>query len=157
MIIHPDVATEAHKAGCAAAKQGKFGPFKTAFWEKAFLPYATARDPSKMGIDNIMALAKDAGLDPAKLKADMDSPDCKARIEQDLQELRKFNVNATPAFFINGKFVNGALPKEGFKQIIDERLKVAEASGVSGADYYQKEVMGKGEKQFRSKLDPKPN
>ena len=42
------------------------------------------------------------------------------------------------------------------QQIIDEKLKVAQASGVSGAEYYDKEIMGKGEKQFRSKKDPKP-
>ena len=68
----------------------------------------------------------------------------------------KFHVNSTPTFFINGQHVGGALPKENFKQIIDEKLKVAEASGVTGAEYYDKEVMGKGEKQFRSKKDPKP-
>jgi hypothetical protein len=28
---------------------------------------------------------------------------------------------------------------------------------VSGADYYQKVVLGKGEKQFRSKAEPKPH
>ncbi|MBL0215557.1 MAG: hypothetical protein IPQ07_16945 [Myxococcales bacterium] len=43
-------------------------------------------------------------------------------------------------------------PKEEFKKIIDERLKVAEASGVTGAEYYEKEVLGKGVPQFRSKV-----
>jgi len=45
--------TVAHKAGCAAAKQGKFVPFKNAFWEKAFGPYAAQRDQSKLGEANI--------------------------------------------------------------------------------------------------------
>jgi predicted DsbA family dithiol-disulfide isomerase len=102
-------------------------------------------------------IAKDLGLDTARLKTDMNSPECQARIQSDMQEMTKFHVNATPAFFINGKHIGGALPKEQFKQIIDEQLKIAEASGVSGADYYDKVVLAKGEKQFRSKLDPKPN
>jgi protein-disulfide isomerase len=157
MVVHPQVVMTAHKAGCAAAKQQKFVEFKNAFWDKAFGPYASAHDPSKLGEDNIMAIAKDLGLDTAKLKADMTSPDCQAQVDKDMQDLAKFHVNSTPTFFINGKHVGGALPKEGFKQIIDERLKVAEASGVPGAEYYEKEVMGKGEKQFRSKVDPKPN
>jgi hypothetical protein len=72
-----------------------------------------------------------------------------------MQEMSKFHVNATPTFFINGKHVGGALPKAGFKQIIDEQLKLAEQSGVSGAEYYDKVVLAKGEKQFRSKADPK--
>jgi len=157
MVVHPQVVMTAHKAGCAAGKQQKFAAYKTAFWDKAFAPYASAHDQSKLGEDNIMAIAKDIGLDTAKLKADMNSPDCQAQVDADMKELAKFHVNSTPTFFINGKHVGGALPKEQFKAIIDERMKVAEASGVPGADYYEKEVMGKGEKQFRSKVDPKPN
>lgn len=140
---------DAHKAGCAAARQGKFVPFKAAYWEKA---YAT-HDSSK---DNILAIAKDVGLDTATFKTDMEGAECKALVEGDQAELQKFHVNSTPSFFINGKHLNGALPKDAFKKIIDERLAAVEASGVSAASYYEKEVMGKGEKQFRSKADRKP-
>jgi predicted DsbA family dithiol-disulfide isomerase len=153
LVVHPQLVTDAHNAGCAAAKQGKFVEFKRAFWDKAFLPYQQARDPSKLAVDNIMAIAKDIGLDTGKLKADMDGPDCKAHVQADVAELQKFHVNSTPSFFINGKPLNGAMPKEGFKQVIDQQLKVAEASGVPGASYYEKEIMGKGSKQFRSKMD----
>jgi predicted DsbA family dithiol-disulfide isomerase len=153
MVVHPQYVTDAHNAGCAAAKQGKFVEYKRAFWDKAFGPYSAQHDPSKLGVDNIMAIAKDIGLDTAKLKADMDGPDCKAYVQADMAELAKFHVNSTPTFFINGKHLNGAMPKEGFKQVIDQQLKVAEASGVSGASYYDKEIMGKGAKQFRSKMD----
>jgi protein-disulfide isomerase len=150
MVVHPQVVTDAHRAGCAAAKQGKFVAYKNAFWDKAFGPYAAARDPSKLGVENIMALSKDVGIDTARLKADMESAECKQLIDSDMAELAKFHVNSTPAFFINGKPINGALPKDAFKKVIDERLKVAEASGA-GNGYYEKEVMGKGEKQFKSK------
>jgi predicted DsbA family dithiol-disulfide isomerase len=149
MVVHPQVM-DSHKAGCAAAKQGKFVPFKNAYWEKA---YAT-HDSSK---DNILAIAKDVGLDTAKFKTDMEGPECKAQVDGDMAELQKFHVNGTPFFFINGKTLNGALPKDAFKKIIDERLQIAQASGVPGASYYEKEVLGKGEKQFRSKMDRKTN
>ena len=154
MVVHPQVVTDAHHAGCAAAKQGKFAEFKNAFWEKAYGPYAAQHDQSKLGVDNIMAIAKDIGLDTAKLKADMDGADCKAQVESDMAELAKFHVNSTPTFFINGKHINGALQKDGFKQVIDAQLKIAEASGVTSG-YYEKEIMGKGEHQFRSKMDRK--
>jgi protein-disulfide isomerase len=157
LVVHPQQVMAAHKAGCAAAKQQKFVQYKNAFWEKGYGAYTATRDQSKLGEENIMAMAKEIGLDTAKLKADMESPDCKQMLDRDMQELQKFHVNATPSFFINGKFVGGALPKEQFKAIIDEKLKVAEASGVAGAEYYDKEIMGKGEKQFRSAMDPKPN
>ena len=155
LIVHP-FAKSAHLASCAAAKQGKYKEFKHAFWDKAFVPYKESGDPAKLGEDNILAISKGLGLDTAKLKADMTSPACEARIQGDMQEMQKFHVNATPTFFINGKHLGGALPKEVFKQLIDEQIKIAEASGVPGADYYAKVVWAKGEKQFRSKLDPKP-
>lgn len=153
MVVHPQVVTRAHLAGCAAAKQGKFPEFYKAFWEKAFEPYAAARDPSKLSEDAIMSWAGDIGLDKAKLKADMDSQDCQGRLEADSQELAKFQVNSTPTFFINGIHIGGALPKESFKQVIDERLKVVEASGVSPAEFYEKKVMAEGVPHFRSKAE----
>src|SRR5262249_47819905 len=142
-IVHPFVR-DAHQAGCAAAKQGKFVVFKDAFWEKAFQAYANSggKDQAALGAENIMKIAQGIGLDAAKLKADMEGPECKAHVDGDVAELAKFHVNSTPMFFINGKHFPGARGKDEFKQVIDEQLKVAEASGVSGADYYQKEVMG---------------
>jgi protein-disulfide isomerase len=157
MVVHPQVATTAHLASCAAAKQGKYPVFKNALWEKGFDPYAAARDPSKLGEDNVIAIAKDVGLDVEKLKTDMKSDDCKQKLQADMTELAKFHVNSTPTLFVNGTHVGGALPEEAFKKMIDEKIKLVEQSGVPAAEYYDKEVMGKGEKQFRSKKDPKPS
>jgi len=156
LIVHP-TARPAHLASCAAAKQGKYNEFKRAFWDKGYASYADSHDASKLDEEHILAIAKDLGLDTTRLKADMGSPACAARIDADTAELTKFHVNATPTFFINGKHVGGALPKAEFAQIIDEQLKIVAASGVPGADYYKKVVLAKGEKQFRSKLDPKPH
>jgi predicted DsbA family dithiol-disulfide isomerase len=158
MVIHPPV-TDAHHAGCAAAKQGKFVEFKNAFWDKGFGPYAASggKDTASLGMDNLTKIAEGIGLDTARFKADLGSPECKAQVEGDMNELAKWHVSGTPFFFINGKTINGALPKEAFKQAIDEKLKIAEASGVPAASYYDKEIMEKGEKQFRSKAEPKPH
>jgi protein-disulfide isomerase len=158
LLIHPP-ARPAHLASCAAAKQGKYLAFKDAFWDKGFGPYAASggKDTSSLEQDNIVKIAKEIKLDAVKLVADMASPECSQRLETDMAELQKWHVEATPTFFINGHFVSGALPKEQMKEIIDAQLKIAEASGVPGADYYDKVVLAKGEKQFRSKSDPKPN
>ena len=87
---------------------------------------------------------------------DMDGPECKKVLDDDAAELAKFRVNGTPGFFINGQFVGGAIPKEAFKQIIDAKLKEVEASGVAPNEYYDKVLMVKGEKKFRSRKEPKP-
>src|SRR5262249_40583804 len=101
MVIHPPVA-DAHHAGCAAAKQGKFVEFKNASWDRGFGPSAASggKDTASLGADNIMKIAQSVGIDPAKLKADMDSAECKAQIEADMNELSKWHVSGTPFFFI---------------------------------------------------------
>jgi protein-disulfide isomerase len=157
LLIHPP-AKPAHLASCAAAKQGKYLAFKDAFWDKGFGPYAASggKDAGALGEDNIVKIAEGLGIDTGKLKADMSSPECEQRIQKDMAELSKWHVNSTPTFFINGKDINGALPKEAFKKVIDEELAKVEKSGVSGGDYYDKVVLAQGEKQFRSKAEPKP-
>ncbi len=155
MVVHPQIATSAHLASCAAAKQGKYVAFKNVLWTKGFDAYAAARDPSKLSEDNVIALAKDSGLDVAKLKTDMHSDDCQNRLKTDMAELDKFHVSATPTLYVNGTFVGGALPEDQFKALIDQKLKAVTDSGVAPADYYNKEIMAKGEKKFRSKKDPK--
>jgi protein-disulfide isomerase len=158
LVVHPDTAMAGHLAACAAGMQGKFMEFKSAYWEKAFGPYyaSQGRDTAAMMPDNMLVIGKGIGLDAAKLDRDMKGPECMGRMQKDMDELEKFRVGATPSFFINGTFVGGALDIESFKQIIDEKLKIAEASGVPAAEYYDKEIMAKGEKKFRSRKDPKP-
>ena len=138
LVVHPQV-TNAHLAGCAAGKQGKFQQFKAVFWEKGF----KAR---KMDDDNIAAIAKEVGLNMDKFNADKNGDDCKQMLANDQAELQKFRVNSTPTFFVNGTHVGGALPKENFKQMIDEKLKTADGK----ADYYDSVIMATGHKQFKS-------
>jgi len=147
MVVHPQQVATAHLAACAAARQGKFIPFFKTFWANAYKPYQDQRDPSLLGEDNVYKIAGGLGLDVNRLKADM--PGCQQVILADEQELRKFRVAGTPAFFINGEFVGGGIPKEVFKEIIDQKLAIAERSGVPGAEYYEKEIRGKGEKSVQ--------
>jgi protein-disulfide isomerase len=147
LVVHPQQVAAAHLAGCAAARQGKFHEFYMAFWAKAYDPYQDQRDASLLGEDNVYKIAGSIGLDVARLKADM--PACQQVVRADEDELRKFKVNGTPAFFINGEFIGGGIPKEAFKQIIDLKLAIAEKSGVPAAEYYDKEIRGKGEKSVQ--------
>lgn len=149
-VVHPDTVMDAHLAGCAAHKQGKFKAYKDAFWEKGFNAYAQARDPSLLGKDNILEIAKGIGLDAKALEADMASEECKARVQGDMAELSNFRVSGTPSFFVNGKFTMFSSPAE-FVAIIDKELSEVEASGVPAAEYYQQVVMAKGEKSFKSR------
>jgi len=147
-VVHPQVATDSSLAVCAANKQGKFEKMDKLIWEKAF---ATR----KFDRANIDALAKEAGLDLAKFKADMDGA-CKEFIQKDQAELQVVGQGATPTFFINGRYMSGAQPLPAFKAIIDEELKLAQdrvAQGTKPADYYRTWVLDKGLKKFTPKVE----
>jgi protein-disulfide isomerase len=147
MIVHPEQVMMAHVTACAAAKQGKLEPFWKAFWSRGYKPYEDQRDPTLLGQENVLKIAGEVGLDSSRLQQDVVA--CQRAIDADQAELRKFKVDGTPTFFINGEVVTGGLSKEGFKQIIDRKLAIAEQSGVPGAEYYEKEIRGKGERAAR--------
>ncbi len=143
MVIHPQQVMYAHLAACAAAKQGKFREFYKAFWDRGFKEYRDKRDPSMIGEENVNKIAADLGINVDQMKGDLQG--CQQVINADQEELKKFKVGGTPAFFINGEFVGGGIPKPAFKQIIDKKLQIAQKSGVPGSEYYEKEIRGKGE------------
>ena len=43
-------------------------------------------------------------------------------IDADTAEGKKLGVTGTPAFFVNGRFLNGAKPYDDFARIIDAEL-----------------------------------
>lgn len=153
LVVHPDAVQLAHQYSCAAAKQSKYLAFKDAFFDKGFAPYFASRgqDDSSLKESNVQAIGKSLGLDLQKLESDAKSDACKQRINDDQSELAKFQINGTPALFFNGRFIGGAISKQELSALIDARLKEVTASGVAPASYYDKVVMAKGEKRFKSK------
>jgi predicted DsbA family dithiol-disulfide isomerase len=82
-----------------------------------------------------------------KFQADMTT--CETDIQGQMRELQTFGVGATPSFFINGRFLSGAMPIENFVTVVDEELAKAKErihQGTPAAKYYQEWVMDKGEK-----------
>lgn len=150
LVVHP-FAMAAHLGGCAAGKQGKYLAFKKVIWEKTFREYVSTRDPEKLGEAHVIEAGKAAGLDAARMQKDLQSAECKARVAADEEAMARFGVSGTPTLFVNGTMMPTGSSKAQIKALIDEKLRVARASGVAGGEYYDKEVEGKGEKKFRSK------
>ena len=64
----------------------------------------------------------DAGLDPSAYRQCMASGKAAAAVQKHVDEGAKFGVSGTPGFFVNGRFLNGALPLETFVQVVEEEL-----------------------------------
>jgi protein-disulfide isomerase len=52
----------------------------------------------------------------------VDSGRFREAVESDYREGTALGVNATPTFFVNGRFLSGAQPFEAFQSILDEEL-----------------------------------
>jgi len=109
--LHPQARRAAEASWCAQ-QQGKF-------WEYHDLLYAGGPD----GTDpTLSALAGRAGLNPSAYQQCMASGKAAAAVQKHVEEGAKFGVSGTPGFFVNGRFLNGALPLETFVQVVEEEL-----------------------------------
>jgi predicted DsbA family dithiol-disulfide isomerase len=135
-------------AFCAASRQGKHKEIDNLIWDKSFK--ARQFDPDKCweteaGCPLLNTFAQELKLDMNKFKADMKA--CQSIVQADMRSLQQFGVGATPSFFINGRFISGAVPIDQFVTVIDEELKKANEriqQGTPKAQYYQQWVMDKG-------------
>jgi len=154
IIVHPQVATAAALAACAAAKQGQFDAIDDALWDKGFKTRTfdtkqSSADPqcwtTAEGCPVVIGFARDANLKLDRFKADMRS--CDAEVRTDMRELTGFSLTSTPSFFVNGRYMIGAMPIENFSDLIDEELAKANQrilAGTPKAAYYKTWVIGKG-------------
>ncbi len=157
MVVHPTTALSGALAFCAGAKQGKAKEMDDLIWDKGFKERKFPPDKcweQDAGCELYVGFAQELKLDVNKFKADMKA--CNSVVQDDIRELQKFGVGATPSFFVNGRFMSGAMPIENFSAIIDEELKKANEriqQGTPAAQYYQQWVIDKGLKALEA---PKP-
>src|SRR5690349_7796654 len=65
-----------------------------------------------------LAVAKDVGLDMAKLEKDMASPEAQATIEENFKLAEDMGMNGTPSYVIGKQIVVGAVGLDGLKEKI---------------------------------------
>jgi protein-disulfide isomerase len=159
LVVHPPAATVGALAACAAHKQGKFFDMDKIIWEKGFKGRQLQKDgaegggkcwEAEGGCPTVLGYAQELGLSQDKFKADMKG-ECQQLIQKDQRDLTAVGVGSTPTFFINGRYLVGAMPMENFVTLIDEELQKANEkiqAGMPQASYYQQAVLDKGLKQL---------
>lgn len=105
-------ARPASEAAHCAAEQGKF-------WEY----HDKLMTTEDLSADSLKSLAKSTGLDQAKFDECIAADRFEAKINEDIAAGQAAGVSGTPAFFINGRMMDGAQPLEKFKEVIDEELE----------------------------------
>jgi len=109
--LHPAARAAAEAAQCAN-DQGKFWAFHDKIYERA--PDASPA--------TLKAIAAEVGLDMPTFEQCVASGKHEATVQRSVDEAEGFGVTGTPAFFVNGRLIAGALPLEAFTRVIDEEL-----------------------------------
>lgn len=109
LSFHPNAQKAAESSECAG-DQGKFWEYH----DKLF-----TNQPTGYSLDKFKQWAVELKLNAKKFNDCLDSGKYASKVQADSQEGAQKGVNGTPATFVNGQLVSGAVPYEQFKQIID--------------------------------------
>ncbi len=119
--LHPNAERAAEAARCAG-EQDKF-------WEYHDLLFANQKRQDPEGLmDDARALK----LDEPKFAACLSSNRYKQQIDQDVQMGSRAGIEATPGFYINDTFVNGAQPPEVYERVVDQKLAALKERAANG-------------------------
>lgn len=109
--IHAMAQKAAEAAECAD-EQEKFWPYHDMLYQRQ----------QSLSIANFKTWASEIGLNSAQFDACLDSGKYTDEVQKDLSAGQLAGVTGTPATFVNGRLISGAVPFETFKAVIEEEL-----------------------------------
>ncbi len=110
--FHPH-AQKAAEASLCAHEQGKF-------WE---LHDAMFKNQQQLAPENLKSKAAELGMNAGQFNSCLDSGKYAAQVATDRTQGTAAGVSGTPAIFINGRFISGAVPIEQITPVIDDELR----------------------------------
>jgi protein-disulfide isomerase len=109
--LHPEARRASEAARCAH-DQGRFWPYHDEL-------YSRGSDASPA---TLTAIAETVGLDVPAFEQCLASGTHRAAIQRDVEEATRLGATGTPAFFVNGRLLSGAMPLESFVTVVEEEL-----------------------------------
>lgn len=120
--MHPQARLGAETSLCAS-DQGKY-------WEARAWLFA---HQGGVSVDSVKTWAKDAALDQATFAACIDGHGHGKDVDADMATAESLAISSAPAFFVNGRLIEGALPIQDFRDVIDDELARAAARAPAAA------------------------
>jgi len=123
--LHPHAAPAGELALCAAKQNG--------FWRvhDLLFQYQESWAPLKEAGPFFVSLADSAGLSKKALLSCLQNPDTRKSVQAEAEGAQRAGARSTPAFYIEGGLMEGALPLNVFQQILDS-VYAAKTGGKAG-------------------------
>lgn len=128
-LIYRDFPLSSHPQAIPAALAAECADDQSAFWKMhdAIFNGQEAWSGNEKVEEIMKDYAKNLKLNIKAFNACLDSKLLADEVRKDMVEGALYGVSGTPAFFINGKFLSGAMPyEEVFKPILDAELEKKE-------------------------------
>lgn len=109
-----------HKRARPAAAAAHCAKDQGKYWQMYEELFANQK---KLEDDDLQKHAKAIKLDMKKFNSCLKKPSTMAAVETNFRSGEALGVTGTPAFFINGRRLSGALPYGEFKKVFDDELK----------------------------------
>lgn len=120
LSFHANAEPSALASECAA-EQGKFWEFADAMFDGQ----SSLASSLTVAETFMTETAKDIGLNMTKFEDCYASGKYQTAVDDDAQSGSTAGVNGTPATFVNGTLVSGAVPFASFQKIIDDAIAAA--------------------------------
>lgn len=111
---------ELHPNAHLAAEAGECAKELGNFWALHDKIYQNQNDLSR---DALIRYAREIGLDEDAFADCLDSGKYRAEVEEDIAAGTAAGVRGTPTFFLNGKRIEGAIPRDVWSEIIAAMLQ----------------------------------
>ncbi|HZH52311.1 MAG TPA: DsbA family protein [Microvirga sp.] len=119
-VLGPD-SVEASRVAVAVGKQLQ--------GEKLFDFHAKVMDSKgRVNGERVMAVAKDMGVDMARLQKDIQGPEVQAALQENMELGDKLGLTGTPAFIVGDGVIPGAVGLEPLKQVVANVRQCGKAS-----------------------------
>ena len=118
-LVFKHLPLEGHRHSLAAARAAYCAGEQDRFWQFHDALFAT-RKLSPEVFDEISARL---GLARERFAACLSDEASRAAVVRDIELARRYRIDSTPSFLINGKLVKGALPFTEFQNLIERELQ----------------------------------
>jgi protein-disulfide isomerase len=119
-LVYRDFPLSFHEQAEKAAEAGRCADEQSKFWAMHDWMFDNQRS---LSVPELKQAAQSLELDVAKFSECLDSGRYQQAVKSDAQAGEKAGVRGTPAYFLNGRFLNGAQPLEKVKAEVDRALK----------------------------------
>jgi protein-disulfide isomerase len=119
---HANAQKAAEASHCAGA-QGKYWEYHDRLFET-----------KQFDLPNLKEHARSLGLNQQTFERCVDTGAQEQRVKAGIAEAQSIGLPGTPGFFVNGRFLSGAIDYETLRQVVEEELRAGASPGTETAN-----------------------